>query len=234
MDFRLLATILVAIIFLLFAYRKGKIDSSALISSGIIGFTVLFSLGDRWSYLWLILTFFFMGNLVTKYKHSRKENRDVAEGIRTWKNVFGNGGSATVFALLYWITGKEILLAGFIGAMATAAGDTFATEVGQAHEREPRLITNFRKVKVGTSGAVSLYGLIAALIGAGIISLIALILSQNLLTFAIGILSGFIGCNADSLIGATIERKRLDKHMTNFLGTLSGGVSAIILSYFLL
>jgi len=234
MDFHLLATILIAFIFLLFAYMKGKIDSSALIASGIVGFTVLFSLGDKWPYLWLILAFFFMGNLVTKYKYSRKESNGVAEGIRTWKNVFGNGGSATIFALLYGITGEGILLLGFIGAMATAAGDTFATEVGQAHEKQPRLITNLKRVEVGTSGAVSAYGMIGALIGAGIISSIALILNWNLITFMIVILAGFVGCNVDSLLGATIERKTQDTHLINFLGTLSGGLSAMILSYFLL
>ncbi len=233
MDFYLI-TLIIAVVFILYAYWKGKIDNSALISSGVIGFIVLFSLGDRWPYLWLILVFFFVGNIVTKYRYSKKERRSVAEGTRTWKNVFGNGGAATIFAIFYWLTGNEILLLAFIGAMATASGDTFATEVGQAHEKEPRLITNFKRVRVGTSGGVSVHGLIAALIGAGVISFVALILSQNLLTFVIGILAGFIGCNADSLFGATIERKRLDKHMINFLGTLSGGISAMILSYFVL
>ena len=228
-----IATVIIAILFIIFAYWKGKIDFSALLLSGVVGFVVLFSLGGKWPYLWLILVFFFIGNLVTKYRYSRKESNGVAEGIRTWRNVFGNGGSATIFALLYGITGNEILLLGFLGAMATAAGDTFATEVGEAHEKEPRLITNFQKVKVGTSGAVSTPGLIAALIGAGIISSIAFILDSNPMVLLIGILAGFIGCNVDSLVGATIE-KGLNKHVTNFLGTLSGGISAIILSYFLL
>jgi len=228
-----LATVIIAILFIIFAYWKSKIDLSALVLSGVVGFVVLFSLGERWSYLWLIMVFFLIGNLVTKYKYSRKESNGVAEGIRGWENVFGNGGAATIFALLYGITGNGILLFGFLGAMATAAGDTFATEIGEAHEKEPRLITNFKKVKVGTSGAVSAPGLIAALIGAGIVSSTALILNQNSSILLIGILAGFIGCNVDSLVGATIE-KGLNKHVTNFLGTLSGGISAIILSYFLL
>ena len=228
-----LATVIIAILFIIFAYWKGKIDLSALVLSGVVGFVVLFSLGGKWPYLWLILVFFFIGNLVTKYRYSRKESNGVAEGIRTWKNVFGNGGSATIFALLYGITGNEIILLGLLGAMATAAGDTFATEVGEAHEREPRLITTFKKVKVGTSGAISRYGLVAALVGAGIISLIAAIMEQNSSVLLIGILAGFIGCNVDSLVGATIE-KMLNKHVTNFLGTLSGGMAAVILSYLIL
>jgi len=230
-DFFFLATVIFAIVIILYAYQKKKIDISALLASGAVGTVALLTVGVDW--LYLILAFFIMGNLITKYKYGAKENLGVEEGIRTFRNVFGNGGAATIFAIFYLLTDKNpVLLLGFIGAMATATADTFATEIGQAHEREPRLIINLRKTKVGTSGAVSLPGSIAALIGAGIISSIPLLFSINLdkiLIFSIGTISGFIGCNIDSLIGATIERKRVDKHMTNFLGTLSGGISAILL-----
>lgn len=230
-DFFFLATVIFAVAIILYAYQKKKIDLSALVAAGLVGTVALLTVGVDW--LYLILTFFIIGNLITKYKYSAKKNLGVAEGIRTFRNVFGNGGAATIFAIFYLLTDRNpVLLLGFMGAMATATADTFATEIGQAHEREPRLITNLRKTKVGTSGAISLPGSIAALIGAGIISSIPLFFSINLdktPIFFIGTISGFIGCNVDSLIGATIERKKVDKHMTNFLGTLSGGISAMLL-----
>jgi len=45
-----------------------------------------------------------------------------------------------------------------------------------------------------------------------------------------GSLSGFLGCCVDSIIGAALEgRSRFfDNHMTNFLGTLAGGVFGIV------
>ena len=196
----------------------------------MVGAVALLTVGVYWIYL--ILAFFIIGNLVTKYRYSAKESLGVAEGMRTYKNVFGNGGAATVFAILYSLTGRNpVLLLGFIGSMATATADTFATEVGGAHSREPRLITNLRKTKAGTSGAVSLPGSMGALIGAAIISLIPLLFIVGLdktLIFFTGTISGFIGCHVDSLIGATLEGEKGNTHITNFLGTLSGGITAIL------
>lgn len=228
-----LFTFAFAIFIIVYAYWKNKIDRSAMIASGIVGFTVLFSLGDYWHMIYLVLAFFGFGNLITKYRYSVKEKYRVEEGVRTFRNVFGNGGAATVFSILYFITQSPILLLGVVGSVATASADTFATEVGQAHERTPRLITTLKKVRVGRSGAVSSYGLIASLMGATIISLIPLFSGGSLAIFFIGISTGFIGCMIDSLIGATIERKKLDKHMTNFIATTAGGVFAVLLgNYF--
>ena len=230
-DLFFLATIIFAVVVIFYAYHRKKIDFSALAASGVVGAVALLTVGVYW--LYLILAFFIIGNLVTKYRYSAKESLGVAEGVRTYKNVFGNGGAATVFAILYPLTGwNPILLMGFIGSMATATADTFATEVGGAHDREPRLITNLRKTKAGTSGAISLPGSIGALIGAAIISLIPLLFTVELdktLIFFTGTISGFIGCHVDSLIGATIERRKGNTHMTNFIGTLSGGITAILL-----
>ncbi|MEA3255750.1 MAG: DUF92 domain-containing protein [Candidatus Altiarchaeota archaeon] len=230
-DLFFLATIIFAVVVIFYAYRRKKIDFSALAASGVVGAVALLTVGVYW--LYLILAFFIIGNLVTKYRYSAKESLGVAEGVRTYKNVFGNGGAATVFAILYPLTGwNPVLLLGFIGSMATATADTFATEVGGAHDREPRLITNLRKTKAGTSGAISLPGSIGALIGAATISLIPLLFTVELdktLIFFTGTISGFIGCHVDSLIGATLERTRGNTHITNFLGTLSGGITAILL-----
>jgi len=64
--------------------------------------------------------------------------------------------------------------------------------------------------------------------------------------FFVCLLSGFFGCIADSIFGATIEDKpfykkrlrknassqfRLNKHGVNVLATLSGGIVAMVLGY---
>ena len=232
-DFFLIFTVVLSGAAIVYAYLKGKIDRSAVAASGIIGAVALLTVGVSW--LYLILAFFVAGNMVTRYKYEIKEHEGVAEKTRTFRNVFGNGGAAIVYALLYQMTGGNTLfLVGFTGAMATAAADTFATEIGEVHAREPRMITNFRKARVGTSGAISLPGCIAALAGAAIIAWIPLFFQLEFyetILFAVGTISGFLGCLVDSFIGATMEKKIrvIDNHMTNFLGTLSGGVSAIII-----
>jgi len=233
LDPYFLITVIIAIFIILYAYWRKKIDLSAVIASGTVGFLVLFSLGDNWSLIYLILVFFGVGNFITKYKYPIKKKYRVAEGVRTFRNVFGNGGAATIFSMLFFITQLPFFLLGLLGAMATACADTFATEIGQAHEKNPRLITTLKRVKVGRSGAVSLYGLIAALIGAAIISAIPLFLGKKWAILFIGTLAGFLGCVVDSFIGATIEREKLDKHMTNFIATTSGGLIAILLGNYL-
>ncbi len=230
MELRII-TIIISVLIVLYAYIRNKINLSAVISAGIIGVIVIISVGIYWFYL--VLAFFIAGNFITKYRYGRKRTRGIAEGSRTYKNVFGNGGSAMIFSIFYAVTGNPMLLFGFMGSMAEAAADTFATEVGQAYEKKPRLITTLKKTNVGTSGAISVHGEIAALIGAGIISLIPLFFPFDFhlknLILLIGILAGFLGCNIDSILGATIEKNRMDKHMINFFGTLSGGIFAMVL-----
>lgn len=229
-DIFFCATIIIAVFIIIYAHMKGKIDISAVLASGFVGTIVLITLGERWRFIYMILGFFIFGNFITKYKYSIKEKRKVAEGIRTFRNVFGNGGAATLYSLFFFVTQSPVFLFGILGAMATAAADTFATEIGQVHEKKPRLITNFKKVNVGRSGAVSTPGLIGSLIGSTLISLIPLLFGSIPQVFLIGTVSGFLGCIVDSFIGATIERKKIDKHMTNFIATFSGGAFATVLS----
>ena len=230
-DLFLVYTVLLAAAAIVYAYVKGKIDLSAVAASGIIGAVALLTVGGLW--LYLILAFFVAGNLVTRYRYDVKEHEGVAEKTRSFQNVFGNGGAAIVYALLYQLTGgNNLFILGFAGAMATATADTFATEIGEVHALEPRMITTFRKVRVGTSGAVSLPGSVAALAGAAIIAWIPLFFQPAFdmyRFFAAVTVSGFLGCLVDSIIGATMERKVriIDNHMTNFIGTLFGGAFAL-------
>lgn len=232
MDVFFAATVFLSVLVILYAYVKGKIDLSAVIASGLVGVITLLTVGAQW--LYLILAFFVLGNLVTRYKYKVKEGYGVAEKVRSYQNVFGNGGAAMVFAVLYNLSGNNVFLLGFVGAIASAAADTFATEIGEVHGGSPYMVTNFKKAAIGVNGAISLAGCAAALLGAAMISVIPYFFygSFNRLSFfVLGAFSGFFGCYIDSLVGAMLEgRSRfLDNHMTNFLGTLSGGACALIL-----
>jgi uncharacterized protein (TIGR00297 family) len=229
LDTYFLLTVIFAVLIIFYVYWKGKIDLSAVIASGIVGVLVLFSLGDDWHLIYLILAFFGIGNFITKYGYAIKKKYRVEQEVRSFRNVFGNGGAAVVFSILFLVTNLPVLLLGLVGAMATASADTFATEIGQAHEKNPRLITTLKRVKVGSSGAVSIYGLIAALIGAAVIAAIPLFFGKYWAILPVGTFAGFLGCIADSFIGATIERNRMDTHMTNFIATTVGGLTAILL-----
>lgn len=230
----------------LYAYVKRRITLVAFLGTTVLGVLILLFLGLRAGYagLLVLLTFFLLGTLVTRYKYEKKAQLGVAEGnkgMRDIRNVLGNGLSPLIFAALYAASSQAyhpLFLLGFSGAVATACADTFSTEIGQA-EGKPRLITTFERVPVGTNGGVSLPGLGAALVGAFAIALASLIFigsglgsEQRLPLFLICLVSGFLGCVADSYLGATVENRNplsLNKHHVNFLATLSGGAIAVML-----
>ena len=239
-------TVLVAFLFVFYAYVARKIDTSAFIGTLILGVLILFLFGLEFGYVGLLalLAFFLSGNLVTRYKYDKKELLGVAEGnrgMRNINNVLGNGLSPLIFAVLYAVSSQShntLFLLGFAGAVATACADTFSTEIGQA-EGNPRLITTRKKVPVGTNGGVSLPGFGAALLGSSLISLVCLAfvssgveLQIRTTFFGVCLLAGFLGCLVDSLLGATVEDRNplnLNKHHVNILATLSGGVVAMLL-----
>ncbi len=247
-------TVLIAFSLVLYAYLKRKINTSAFIGTLTLGVFILLTLGLKFGYAGILalLAFFLFGNLVTRYKYDKKAKLGVAEGkkgMRDINNVLGNGLSPLFFALLYALpvsspSHNTIFLLGFSGAVATACADTFSTEIGQA-EGNPRLVTTLKKVPVGTNGGISLPGLCAALLGSGLISFVSLAFWFDLqmstrtvfLLSCICLLSGFLGCITDSLLGATVEDKpfyknrRVNKHHVNILATLFGGIFAIVLGY---
>ena len=264
-------TVSVSFSFVLYAYVKRKINTSAFIGTFALGVITLLAFGIEFGYVGLLalLTFFLVGNLVTRYKYDKKAELGVAEGnkgMRGIPNVLGNGLAPLIFAVLYAISRQSystLFLLGFSGAVATACADTFSTEIGEA-EGNPRLITTFKKVPVGTSGGISLPGLGAAVLGSFLISIVCLAFVSTggkapirSIFFFVCLISGFLGCIADSIFGATIEDKpfykkrlrknasqqtlgkfdqnasqfRLNKHGVNILATLSGGLFAVLLGY---
>jgi uncharacterized protein (TIGR00297 family) len=131
----------------------------------------------------------------------------------------------------------------YLGALAAAAADTWATELGTRYGGAPWSLRSFSRVSPGASGAVSLVGTGAAVLGAASVAGAATLVpgpvgTGELVGSAVG--AGVAGMAVDTLAGATIESPRgrndgdqewdgIDNDGVNLLGTTTGAVSAVLL-----
>lgn len=89
--------------------------------------------------------------------------------------------------------------------------DTLASEIGVL-DPHPRLITTLQKVDPGTNGAVSPLGTGVGMLGALIIGIVAYLLgivANPLSAVIVSVVSGTVGCFADSILGALFENRDL-------------------------
>ena len=133
--------------------------------------------------------------------------------------TLANGGWGVALAVLHaFYPAHTWLFYAFVGSIAAVTADTWATELGILSRTPPRLITTGRRVPIGASGAISLLGTVASLVGASFIGFLAHWLSvlEGLLSdgFAarhwvwlplIAGGSGLLGSFFDSLLGATVQ-----------------------------
>ncbi len=193
------------------AYKLKTIDGYGLLAGVVIGVTLL--IGRGWPWLILMMVFFTVSAVSTSFRYEYKRSLGFGQekgGARGWRNVFANGGVAAAVSLLAAIwPDASIFPALFLGAMATAASDTVATEIGLLSRSRPRLITNLRKkVGVGTSGGVSLLGEVMVVASGLLIGLLAILFEFRLSSVEVvlaSLLGGFAGSNFDSLLGATLQ-----------------------------
>jgi uncharacterized protein (TIGR00297 family) len=193
--------------------------------------TVVFGRGG-WSAAAALNTFFASSSVLSRVGQGRRGRPGVlaqAKGAErdAWQ-VLANGGAAAL-ALL----GPEPVASGaFLGAVATAAADTWATELGLLAGQSPRLVTSLRRVPAGTSGGVTVAGLLASAAGGATVGCAALVTPRrgdargvdwyvggarggdaSGVGWKVGVgtlgwsLVGVVGALVDSLLGATLQAR---------------------------
>lgn len=185
----------------------------------------------------VLVSFFGVGALATKFKYDQKAERGVAEGndgARGTGNVLGNAAVALVSVIGYATTqtlghslGTDLFVLAFAGSVAAAMSDTLSSEIGGLFDN-PRLITSFKPVPPGTDGGVTWQGEVAGIVGSALIAGVASVLLPLSTTGAVAVLAGgIIGMTVDSLLGATVEGAGLGNQAVNFLATLAGALGAL-------
>lgn len=206
------------------AHRAQTLNHSGAIAAGILG-TIVFGLGGvGWALV--LLTFFISSSGLSRLFNGKKVDvgREFAKGSnRDAGQVAANGAVAGILTLGFVALNHlvpengqiPLLWVGFAASMAGANADTWATELGVLNPRQPILLTTFRRVPQGTSGAVSLVGSMAAVSGSALVGGMAVLVgglgwTPGLSTpawvlFFMITAAGFLGSFVDSFLGATLQ-----------------------------
>jgi uncharacterized protein (TIGR00297 family) len=220
------------------AYAARGVDRSGAAAGVLLGSTIWAFLG--WRGFLLLLAFFVLGTLATKFGYEPKARARLAQekgGRRGARNAFAKATVAALAAVFAATTGEPVLFAlALAGAFATATADTCSSEIGQVIGRRTFLITTLRAVPRGTQGAVSLEGTLAGVAGslvvAGLGSAAGLYPAAGV---AVVVAAALVATTLESLAGATLERRGLvDNDAVNFLNTLAGALFAAGLGHWLL
>lgn len=199
------------------------LDKEGLILALLMG-VLIGSIGGV-NYLLLILIFLFSAVAVTKYKNQVKREMGIYEHERSWENVLSNGLLPTILAAASFFLGPMP----YLGALAAISADKFASELGVL-SGNPLYLGSFTRVRAGKSGAVSMVGFVASLLGATVIAVPAVFIFNINPTQALFItIIGLLGSIIDSLVGILEEMGIGSKGTTNFICSLSG---ALLCYYF--
>jgi uncharacterized protein (TIGR00297 family) len=221
----------------LLAYRLGSLSRSGAWGALLTG-TIIFGLGG-WQWAVLLLAFFISSSALTRLFGRRKadlEEKFEKGGRRDLSQTLANGGVAALFAgLHFFFPSSGWTWMGFVASLAAVNADTWATELGVLNPSAPRLITSWKVVENGTSGGISLYGTLAAALGAFFIALFGAALAISVLGLSghfwiflqVYTVAGLAGALVDSFLGATLQAiyrcpqcdKETEKHPLHSCGT---------------
>jgi uncharacterized protein (TIGR00297 family) len=173
---------------------------------------------------------FLMTWAATRLGYRRKLALGLAErreGRNAWQ-ILANLAVAALGSVAFSATGNRVWLIAALAALAEAATDTVASEIGQCHGSDGRLITTWERVPPGTDGGITLPGSIAGLAAGLVISLVAALGGMLPRTqLWIPVAAGFAGMLIDSILGATLQRRGwINNEAVNFFATLAAAALA--------
>lgn len=210
MVIQILGGFFLAVLISLAAYRLGSLSTSGVFGAVITGGIIFGFGGFPWGAQ--LLTFFITSSLLSKlFKHRKESLADkFSKGHqRDLGQVLANGGTGALLAIIFLIDNSHNWTwFAFVGAMAAVNADTWATEIGILNPKNPRLITNWKIVNPGTSGGVSITGILASLIGSSIIGVVSVVFTpadEAWIVFFAAVLGGMAGSIFDSFLGATVQ-----------------------------
>ena len=232
----LFVTVIIILALVVGSSEAKMLDSAGVAAAAFIGLVV--GVMGHWTWLLILLAFLLASHKATKWRFEEKKIRNMSEsddGHRGWINVLANGGlPAIVAAVAFFQDDWEFGIWVFSAAVAVAAADTFASEIGCLDDNV-RMITTLKPCEAGLNGGYSTTGQKAALLGSSMIGFLTFFawyatnsnseITDGLYLSIITCIIGWIGCQVDSILGAVFEnRGYLNKGGVNALAITSGMV----------
>jgi len=219
-------------------YATRGVDVSGAVAGFLVG-TLIYLCLDWQGYV-ILLAFFILGTAATKLGYQRKAEKGLAQeggGRRSARHALANTAVAAAAAFFALTTPYTALFAlAFAAAFATKTADTASSEIGQLWGKRTFLITRLKPVPPGTQGAVSLEGTLAGIAASAIVAALGAVVGlfgsgqAAWVGAGIVVVAAFIGTTMESFVGATLEKRGLlDNEAVNFLNTLIGALSAVLL-----
>ncbi len=199
----------VAALIALMARRAHSLSASGAMCAIMVG-TICAAAG--WSWAFLLIAFFLSSTALSRLGAGEKARRTdgvVSKGgERDAMQVLANGGLFTATAFIWIIWPSAILLPLAAGSLAAATADTWSTEIGTLSPGAPRMITTWRRVPAGTSGAVTALGSLATVFGAIAFGAAIFGAGWGRDVAIAGAIGGVAGAVADTAFGALIQSRR--------------------------
>lgn len=199
-------SITLSLILAILAFIKKALTKPALILAFCFAIIICYC-GNLKTYLILVIVF--LGAIITKKikQHNLYSDQNLIEksGAKDIYQIIANVSIGAILLLIYYLTNNEIFLISYSCVMAESLADTLASDIGVLSKKAPINIITFKKSTPGLSGNVSTLGFASALLGSTIISIIFSFSNFKLSIFLIIILSSFLGCLVDSLLGAALQ-----------------------------
>jgi uncharacterized protein (TIGR00297 family) len=228
---RLCIAVLVTLGFAALACALRGVNRSGALGGGIACFLLLAGAGPVG--FAALAALFSMTWGATRLGYRRKLALGLAERRegRNAGQVLANLAVPALASVVFSNTGNRTWLVVTVAALAEAATDTVASEIGQDRGPDARLITTWKHVPAGTDGGVtmsgSVAGVVAALVIAGVATAGGAVPAGRLW---IPVTAGFAGMLIDSLLGATLQPGGwISNQGVNFLATLAAAALAYVL-----
>jgi uncharacterized protein (TIGR00297 family) len=215
----------------LFSIIKNKLTVIGALTGGIIAILILYGTGAM--NVILLAAYFILSIIATNWKKNEKLLlKNEQNTRRDAGQVLANGGIAGLCGLAALLFPYHIPIFIFLlaASLSSAIADTLSSELGMVYGKNFVNILSFKKDKKGLDGVISIEGTLIGIAGSLIIALLYSWVTGWTIYSTIIVIAGTIGNIADSLLGASLERKEIiGNNAVNFLNTLIAAITAFLL-----